>query len=171
MGARSDPRNSAAGSLKQLDPRITAKRPLGAVFYALGATDGFTCATQADLLASFKQLGLPIPHRWWTCADIDEVIRHAEELKTAESSLPYEIDGAVVKVNRYDFWPRMGTTAKAPRYAIAYKYSHEQAETVLKAITIQVGRTGVLTPVAELEPVFLAGSTISRATLQSSSGR
>src|SRR5204862_3779770 len=93
------------------------------------------------------------------------VIAKAEELKTHESSLPYEMDGAVVKVNRLDFWQRLGTTSKAPRYAIAYKYSHEQAETKLKDITIQVGRTGTLTPVAELEPVFLAGSTIARATL------
>src|SRR6266853_1510918 len=89
----------------------------------------------------------------------------AEELQKLEEKLPFEIDGAVVKVNDLSQWKRLGTSAKAPRFAIAYKYSHEQAQTKLKDITIQVGRTGTLTPVAELEPVFLAGSTISRATL------
>jgi DNA ligase (NAD+) len=99
------------------------------------------------------------------CQDIEEVIGHSVELQGMEAGLPYEIDGAVVKVNRLEQWARLGATAKAPRYAIAYKYSHEQARTVLTAITVQVGRTGTLTPVAELQPVFLAGSTISRATL------
>lgn len=160
-----NPRNSAAGSLKQLDPRIVAKRPLGAVFYAIGLHEGITMATQEETLQKLKQLGLPTAQFWWLCKDIDEVMARAEELQTKESELPYEIDGAVVKVNNLDQWKRLGTTAKSPRYAIAYKYSHEQAQTKLNAITVQVGRTGTLTPVAELEPVLLAGSTISRATL------
>ena len=117
------------------------------------------------MLRTLKELGLPTAQLWWLCKDIDEVMARAEELQKKESELPYEIDGAVVKVNSLDQWKRLGTTAKAPRYAIAYKYSHEQAQTKLNAITVQVGRTGTLTPVAELEPVFLAGSTISRATL------
>jgi DNA ligase (NAD+) len=108
---------------------------------------------------------LPTHRYWWVCRDIEEVIVRIEELQKLEAKLPFEIDGAVVKVNDFGQWKRLGATAKAPRYAIAYKYSHEQAETKLKDITIQVGRTGTLTPVAELEPVFLDGSTISRATL------
>jgi len=160
-----NPRNSAAGSLKQLDPRIVAKRPLGAVFYGTGAAEGIEFATHAKRLETLKTLGFPTAQYWWKCKDIDEVIQRAEELQKLESKLPYEMDGAVVKVNSLEQWERLGATAKAPRYAIAYKYSHEQAETKLKDITIQVGRTGTLTPVAELEPVFLAGSTIARATL------
>lgn len=160
-----NPRNAAAGSLKQLDPRIVAKRPLSAVFYAVGATEGVAFETQAVVLKMLKKLGFPTPQLWWHCRSFDEVMEHAKELEQAESSLPYQIDGAVVKVNDLDQWKRLGTTAKAPRYAIAYKYAHEQAQTKLQDITVQVGRTGTLTPVAELEPVFLAGSTISRATL------
>lgn len=160
-----NPRNATAGSLKQLDSRIVARRPLAAVFYAVGASEGLDLATQAEVVTTLATLGFPTPAKWWVCGDIEEVIRHSVELQGLEASLPYEIDGAVVKVNRLDQWKRLGATAKAPRYAIAYKYAHEQARTVLRAITVQVGRTGTLTPVAELEPVFLAGSTISRATL------
>jgi DNA ligase (NAD+) len=163
-----NPRNTTAGSLKQLDPAIVAQRPLNAVFYAIadvGQASSLSIRTQADVLEALKKLGLPTHHYWWVCKDIEEVIAHAEELQKIESKLPFEIDGAVVKVNDLTQWKRLGSTAKAPRYAIAYKYSHEQAQTKLNAITVQVGRTGTLTPVAELEPVFLAGSTISRATL------
>jgi DNA ligase (NAD+) len=163
--AFANPRNATAGSLKQLDARIVAQRPLAAVFYGIGEAEGIAFETQADILNTLSQFGLPTPQRWWLCENIDEVIARAEELQGLESSLPYEVDGAVVKVNSLALWPQLGTTAKAPRYAIAFKYSHEQAQTLLKGITVQVGRTGVLTPVAELEPVFLAGSTISRATL------
>ncbi|MBP7829119.1 MAG: NAD-dependent DNA ligase LigA [Kiritimatiellae bacterium] len=160
-----NPRNACAGSLKQLDSRIVAARPLLAVFYAVGAHEGIAFETQAEVLESLKAFGLPTPQFWRRCADIEEVIAAAGDLQKIEAALPYEIDGAVVKVNRLAQWKKLGATAKAPRFAIAYKYSHEQARTKLKAITVQVGRTGTLTPVAELEPVFLAGSTISRATL------
>ena len=160
-----NPRNATAGSLKQLDPRVVAQRPLAAVFYAVGEVVGAEFRTQAEVLEGLRALGLPTPRFWWRCRDIEEVVTRAEELQRREAELPYEIDGAVVKVNDLDQWRRLGTTAKAPRYAIAYKYSHEQAQTRLRAITIQVGRTGILTPVAELEPVLLAGSTIARATL------
>ncbi|MFH0879637.1 MAG: NAD-dependent DNA ligase LigA, partial [Lentisphaerota bacterium] len=160
-----NPRNATAGSLKQLDSRIVAKRPLSAVFYAVGSAKGIAFSSQAEVLKGLKELGLPTPQCWWLCTDIDEVMARADELREKEAGLPYEIDGAVVKVNLLEQWTRLGATAKAPRFAIAYKYSHEQAQTLLKAITVQVGRTGTLTPVAELEPVFLAGSTISRATL------
>ncbi len=158
-----NPRNTAAGSLKQLDPAIVAQRPLRAIFYAVAEGAGFK--KQSEALEALKKLGFPTHRYWWICHDIEEVIARAGELQKLEAKLPFEIDGAVVKVNDFDQWKRLGATAKAPRYAIAYKYSHEQAQTKLKDITIQVGRTGTLTPVAELEPVFLAGSTISRATL------
>jgi DNA ligase (NAD+) len=160
-----NPRNAAAGSLKQLDPRIVAKRPLSAVFYAVGVAEGVAFKTQKQVLETLKEYGFPTPQYWWLCQNIEEVIERADELQKLESKFPYEIDGAVVKVNHLEQWRRLGTTAKAPRFAIAYKYSHEQAQTKLLGITVQVGRTGTLTPVAELEPVFLAGSTISRATL------
>ncbi len=163
-----NPRNTAAGSLKQLDPAIVAQRPLQAVFYAIanvGQASSLSIRAQSEVLESLKKFGLPTHRHWWVCKDIDEVIQRAEELQKLEEKLPFEIDGAVVKVNDLAQWERLGTTAKAPRYAIAYKYSHEQAQTKLNDITVQVGRTGTLTPVAELEPVFLAGSTISRATL------
>ncbi|MBU1693542.1 MAG: NAD-dependent DNA ligase LigA [Verrucomicrobia bacterium] len=160
-----NPRNACAGSLKQLDPRIVAARPLAAVFYVVGACEGIEFATQAEVLESLKTFGLPTPQFWRRCRDIEEIIVRAGELQKIEATLPYEIDGAVVKVNDLAQWKKLGATAKAPRYAIAYKYAHEQARTRLQAVTVQVGRTGTLTPVAELEPVFLAGSTISRATL------
>ena len=160
-----NPRNATAGSLKQLDPKIVAARPLAAVLYATGELAGAAFETQADVLRGLKKLGFPTAKLWWECQGIDEVIARAEELQRREAELEYEMDGAVVKVNRLALWRQLGTTAKAPRFAMAYKYSHEQAQTALKAITLQVGRTGVLTPVAELEPVELVGSTIARATL------
>lgn len=160
-----NPRNATAGSLKQLDPKVVAARPLEAVFYAIGAAEGVAWDSQSGALDLLRALGLPTPRHHWLCEDINTVIRRAEELRELEATLPYEIDGAVVKVDALEQWTRLGTTAKAPRYAIAYKYSHEQARTLLRAITVQVGRTGVLTPVAELEPVPLAGSTLARATL------
>lgn len=160
-----NPRNATAGSLKQLDPKVVAARPLSAVFYATGELNGVAFETQAEMLRELARLGFPVAKLWWTCRGIEDVIVRAEELQRREGELDYEMDGAVVKVNSFRRWRQLGTTAKAPRYAMAYKYSHEQARTVLKGITLQVGRTGVLTPVAELEPVELAGSTISRATL------
>lgn len=160
-----NPRNATAGSLKQLDPKVVAARPLAAVLYAVGALEGVEFETQADVLRGLKKLGFPVAKLWWECHGIEEVVARAEELQRREGELEYEMDGAVVKVNRLALWRQLGATAKAPRFAMAYKYSHEQAQTVLRGITLQVGRTGVLTPVAELEPVELAGSTISRATL------
>ena len=112
-----------------------------------------------------KSLGFKTPERTWFCRTDDELIAAIAELDTIRENFAYETDGAVIKLNSFEQQRRVGATAKAPRWAIAYKYAPEQAETTLKAITIQVGRTGALTPVAELEPVFLAGSTISRATL------
>ena len=160
-----NPRNATAGSLKQLDPKVVAARPLSVVLYATGELEGAGWDTHAELLEALKGLGFPVARPWWLCRGIEEVIERVEELQGREGELDFAIDGAVVKVNEYRYWRQLGATAKAPRFAMAYKYSSEQAETRLRAITLQVGRTGVLTPVAELEPVPLAGSTIARATL------
>ena len=162
-----NPRNAAAGSLKQLDPRMVAKRPLDIVLYGLGQIEGLSQPpqTQAEMLACLKALGFKTPEKTWHCHSADELINAIEALDQLRRKFPYETDGAVVKLNSFAQREKAGFTSKAPRWAIAYKYAAEQAETLLKGITVQVGRTGALTPVAELEPVFLAGSTISRATL------
>ncbi len=160
-----NPRNAAAGSLKLLDPRIVAARPLSAVLYGAGRMEGMSPGTQAGLIESFAALGLPTPPGWRRCADIGEVLAAIDALFAQRHGFPFQIDGAVIKVNDRSLYERLGATAKSPRWAVAYKYEPERAETTLRDITVQVGRTGVLTPVAELEPVTLAGSTIRRATL------
>jgi DNA ligase (NAD+) len=162
-----NPRNAAAGSLKQLDPRIVAKRPLDIVLYGLGQVEGTESAPQKhdQMLAWLKSLGFKTPERTWHCRSAEELIKAIQELDQVRRAFDYETDGAVIKLNWFELREKVGFTSKAPRWAIAYKYAPEQAQTRLKAITVQVGRTGQLTPVAELEPVFLAGSTISRATL------
>jgi DNA ligase (NAD+) len=162
-----NPRNAAAGSLKQLDPRMVAKRPLDIVLYGLGQVEGgaHRPETQSDMLGWLKALGFKTPQTTWHCASADELVNAIEALDTVRREYPFETDGAVVKLNSFAQREKAGFTSKAPRWAIAYKYAAEQAETKLNAVTVQVGRTGALTPVAELEPVFLAGSTISRATL------
>jgi DNA ligase (NAD+) len=159
-------RNTAAGSLKQLDPRLVAKRPLDIILYGLGAFRGGKLPSEHDEeLAWLKSSGFKTPEKTWKCHSEDELIEAINELDKVRRKLPYETDGAVIKLNSAALREKVGFTSKAPRWAIAYKYAPEQATTKLKDITIQVGRTGALTPVAELEPVFLAGSTISRATL------
>jgi DNA ligase (NAD+) len=159
-------RNTAAGSLKQLDPRVVAKRPLDVVVYGLGKVEGGEHPeTHIEVLKWLKTLGFKTPEKIWHCHSLDELITAINELDKIRHDFPYETDGAVIKLNNFAQRERAGFTSKAPRWAIAYKYAAEQANTKLNDITIQVGRTGALTPVAELEPVFLAGSTISRATL------
>src|ERR1700677_189318 len=159
-------RNTAAGSLKQLDPRVVAKRPLDVVVYGLGKVEGGEYPeTHIEMLKWLKALGFKTPEKIWHCHSLDELIVAINELDKIRHDFPYETDGAVIKLNNFAQRERAGFTSKAPRWAIAYKYAAEQANTKLNNITIQVGRTGALTPVAELEPVFLAGSTISRATL------
>ena len=160
-----NPRNAAAGSLKQLDPKEAAKRPLDIVIYNAGGVgcDGF--ATHAEMIAAFRRWGFPVAPWSKTCATMDEVFAAIDELETLRHTFRFEIDGAVVKLNERSLYATLGATAHGPRWARAYKYAPERAETVVEGITVQVGRTGVLTPVAELRPVELAGSTISRATL------
>ena len=162
-----NPRNAAAGSLKQLDPRIVARRPLDIVLYAMGHVEGVSHApqTQSEMLAWLKALGFNTPGKTWHCSTADELVAAIDELDKLRKKFVFETDGAVIKLNSFAQREKVGFTSKAPRWSIAYKYAAEQAETKLKGVTVQVGRTGALTPVAELEPVFLAGSTISRATL------
>jgi DNA ligase (NAD+) len=162
-----NPRNAAAGSLKQLDPGVTAKRPLRLWTYAIGHWSGKQPPpnTQKELLRRLREWGLPVQPVSVTAHGIEEVLKGIDTILAARSSLDYDIDGAVIKVDNRAYQQRLGSTSKAPRWAIAYKMEAERAETRLESISIQVGRTGTLTPVAELQPVFLAGSTISRATL------
>ena len=160
-----NPRNAAAGSLKQLDPREVARRPLDAVIYAAGAVKGADFPSHGGLLKQFADWGFKTPPWQRLCVDIAAVLAAIDELEALRHSFPFEIDGAVVKVNRRDLYDRLGSTAKSPRWARAFKYEPERAETRIRKVTVQVGRTGVLTPVAELEPVLLAGSEIARATL------
>ena len=160
-----NPRNAAAGSLKLLDSKLVSERPLGIILYGLGEVKGEVPATQKDVVDWLKQLGLPTAWKIWTGQSHADLVAAINELDTARHDFDYETDGAVIKLNNLNLREQCGATSKAPRWAIAYKYAAEQAETVLKAITVQVGRTGALTPVAELEPVLIAGSTVARATL------
>lgn len=161
-----NPRNAAAGSLRQLDPRIVAKRNLAVFTYAIGSLEGVTVETHADGLDLLAELGFKVNPERRLLPDIEAVIEFIESW-TAErrAGLPYDIDGIVIKVNQTKLYPQLGTTAKSPRWAIAYKFAAEQAETVLRDITVNVGRTGAVTPTALLDPVKLAGTTVSRATL------
>ena len=161
----SNPRNAAAGSIKLLDPREVAKRPLDAVLYGAGALKGVSFATHTELIRAFRNWGFKTPPWQRLCMDMAQVQEALDELESMRHAFPFEMDGAVIKVNQRALYPKLGSTAHAPRSARAYKYAPESAKTRLNGITVQVGRTGILTPVAELEPVFLAGSVISRATL------
>lgn len=163
-----NPRNSAAGSLKQLDPKLVATRPLDIIIYGMALLEPETAEapnSQLGVLDYLKKAGFKTPEKVWHCHQTTELLAVIDELAHLKQTFAYETDGAVIKLNPLDLRERIGNTAKAPRWAMAYKYAAEQAETQLKNITIQVGRTGALTPVAELEPVFVSGSTVSRATL------
>ena len=163
-----NPRNSAAGSLKLLNPKTVAARPLDVIIYGIAAFESKNGPAPTTQLKTFDYLcraGFKTPEKIWRCRTVDELLSRIEELESIAKTFAYETDGAVVKLNAIPLRERIGATEKAPRWAMAYKYAAEQAETKLKAITIQVGRTGVLTPVAELEPVFISGTTVRRATL------
>ena len=160
-----NPRNAAAGSIKLLDPREVAKRPLDAVLYGVGALHGVSFDTHTAMLRTLSSWGLKTPPWQRLCMTMNQVFEALDELESRRHTFPFEIDGAVIKVNQRSLYAQLGSTAHAPRFARAYKYAPEFAETRLNGITIQVGRTGVLTPVAELTPTALAGSVISRATL------
>ncbi len=156
-----NPRNAAAGSLRVLDPSITASRKLEFFAYFLIPP----AASQSEALREIKEMGLKVNAHWKVCADIEELVVFCKEWEEKRDALPFEIDGVVAKVDRVDQQQRLGWTAKAPRWAIAFKFPPRQAKTVVEGIEVQVGRTGALTPVAHLKPVVVSGVTVSRATL------
>lgn len=160
-----NPRNAAAGSLRQLDSQITAKRPLKLFVYGLGNAVGLAAASHGEMLHTLKALGFPVNPLVRCGLQLNQVIDRYHELQQIRHELPYDIDGMVVKVDRLDLQQRLGTKARSPRWAIAYKFKAVQESTKILDIDVQVGRTGALTPVARLEPVTIAGVTVSNATL------
>jgi len=160
-----NPRNGTAGTLKQLDPRVVAQRNLAIFCYGVGALEGAHFSTQMETLKRLSVWGLPVNPHHRCCADIDEAIQFCDSWESKRKKLEVETDGMVVKVDDLALQRRLGSTSKAPRYMIAYKFPAERAVTRLREIEVNVGRTGTLTPVACLEPVFLAGTTVSRASL------
>ncbi|MDP2136345.1 MAG: NAD-dependent DNA ligase LigA [Candidatus Didemnitutus sp.] len=160
-----NPRNLAAGTVKLLDSKEVARRKLEIVLYGVGFCEPAVAESQSQFHALVRQRGQPTLERFWTAQGIDEAWAAVRRLDELRHAFRYGTDGAVVKLDNFRWQREAGRTAKAPRWAIAYKFEPERAETRINAITVQVGRTGVLTPVAELEPVALSGSTVSRATL------
>ncbi|MHC5083118.1 MAG: NAD-dependent DNA ligase LigA [Planctomycetota bacterium] len=163
--AFANPRNAAAGSLKLLDSRITATRKLAFWAYSLGQVSDPIAGEHFQSLQKLKDFGLPVNPNTVQAANIDEVIDICHRWETKKDSLDYQIDGMVIKVNRYDQHDLLGTTGRAPKWCIAFKFAAEQAETVVDSIVVQVGKSGALTPVANLKPVQLAGTTVKRASL------
>ncbi len=163
-----NPRNAAAGSLRQLDPRITARRRLRFLAYSLGAAESsrpLPWKTHGDILRDLASMGFETPPLGALCATPQEARDYFARIEGKRDELPFEIDGVVFKINSLEAQQALGYTARAPRFAVAWKFTSRKAETRLRAISVQVGRTGVLTPVAELEPVSLGGVMVSRATL------
>jgi DNA ligase (NAD+) len=160
-----NPRNAAAGSLRQLDSKITAQRPLDFFAYGISDTEQIPCSSQEELLEYLKKLGFKINPLTACCGDISKVIEHFSRLQDIRTTLPYDIDGMVVKVNSFELQQRLGSKARSPRWAIAAKFAATQSTTILQKVEFQVGRTGAITPVAILEPVNIGGVVVSRATL------
>ncbi|KPP95168.1 MAG: NAD-dependent aldehyde dehydrogenase [Bacteroidetes bacterium HLUCCA01] len=162
--AFANPRNATAGSLKLLDSSLTARRPIRFFCYDL-ILDQETDSTHLQRMQMLEQWGLRVCSHRWTCQTIEDVLKIIQSLEHTRKDLPYDTDGVVVKVNEDRYREELGYTAKAPKWAIAYKFEAEQATTTIRDITLQVGRLGTITPVAELEPVLLAGTTVKRASL------
>lgn len=160
-----NPRNSAAGSVRQLDSRITAQRKLDIYFYGIADYGNLEVKTHQDILTLLKSFGLKVNKQISVCNSIDDAVAACNSLQEQRNSLPYEIDGAVIKVNSLKLQEELGTISRSPRWAIAFKFKPQQATTVVRDIIVQVGRTGALTPVAVLVPVRLGGVEIQRATL------
>ncbi|HEX6092066.1 MAG TPA: NAD-dependent DNA ligase LigA [Dongiaceae bacterium] len=160
-----NPRNFAAGSVRQIDPKMTAARPLRFFAYAWGEVSEPVAKTHWDFLDRLHDWGFQVNPERKLCKSIDEALALYQDIAARRATLPYDIDGVVYKVNRFDLQERLGFVSRAPRWAVAHKFPAEQAQTILREITIQVGRTGALTPVAELEPITVGGVVVSRATL------
>ncbi len=160
-----NPRNAAAGSLRQLDPRVTASRPLRLFLYDVGEVEGAEFESQMDMLAALNTLGLRTIEGAHLCTNLEGILKYYDRLTGEREKLPFEVDGTVVKVNRFDLRKRLGARTREPRWAIAYKFPPQEETTRILEINVQVGRTGVLTPVAKLEPVRVGGVTVSNATL------
>ncbi len=158
-----NPRNAAAGTIRQLDPKIVSNRNLDAYIHYMVADNSIN--NHYESLMFLKEKGFKINNKTKTCKNIQEVIEYIKEVETYRFDLPYEIDGVVIKVNEFDLYDEIGYTAKYPKWAIAYKFKALEVETILNEIKFQIGRTGVVKPVAELEPVMISGSLVSRATL------
>ncbi|WP_079708706.1 NAD-dependent DNA ligase LigA [Paraliobacillus ryukyuensis] len=160
-----NPRNAAAGSLRQLDPKIAASRNLDIFLYAVGQWETGTLTAHSERLAYLSSLGFKINPEWQKSSNIDQVIEYVNSWVTKRADLQYDIDGIVIKVDRLSYQDQLGTTAKSPRWAIAYKFPAEEAVTKLHDIELSVGRTGAITPTAVLDPVKVAGTTVQRASL------
>jgi DNA ligase (NAD+) len=160
-----NPRNAAAGSIRQLDPKITARRPLSIFCYAPGEVTGVAFTSQYNFLATIKEWGVQVNPLISRCTGIDQVLAYYREIAERRETLPYEIDGVVVKVDSFSLQRELGEKSRSPRWAIAWKFPPRQAVTVIEDIVPQVGRTGVITPTAHLKPVEVSGVTVSRATL------
>ncbi|OGQ35563.1 MAG: DNA ligase (NAD(+)) LigA [Deltaproteobacteria bacterium RIFCSPHIGHO2_12_FULL_43_9] len=160
-----NPRNAAAGSVRQLDSKITAKRPLHFFAYGIGETKGELFDSQYELLKKLSRFGIPVNEHCALCKNIDEVQRFFKKIGEKREKLDYEIDGIVVKVNDFRLQDKLGTISRSPRWAIARKFAAQEASTVIEDIIVQVGRTGALTPVAKLKPVHVGGVTVKSATL------
>ncbi len=160
-----NPRNAAAGALRQKNPAVTATRNLDVFCFNVQQAEGISFASHIESLDTIKELGIPTLPFYTRCKGIEEAVEQVKEIGNCRGGLPFDIDGAVIKLDTLSLRQELGSTAKFPRWAVAYKYPPEEKDTLLKEVEIQVGRTGVLTPTAVFEPVFLAGTTVSRAVL------
>jgi DNA ligase (NAD+) len=160
-----NPRNAAAGSLRQKDAKVTASRPLRFWAHGWGAASDVPAASQFDMMKAIASWGVPVSPQLVRCRSLDEMLGHYRAIKAGRAGLPYDIDGVVFKVDSLDWQRRLGFVAKAPRWALAHKFPAERAETTLEAIDVQVGRTGKLTPVGRLAPVLVGGVTVTNVTL------